>query len=59
MMTMKCFLCFEKNRFSILFYFQRMAYDGIGATGTMLDSLHLQLRDAELRRADAERAHQV
>lgn len=36
-----------------------MSYDGIGATSTMLDSLHLQLREAELRRADAERAHQV
>lgn len=38
---------------------QRMSYDGIGISDTMLDSLSLQLREAELRRAEAERAHQV
>lgn len=36
-----------------------MSYDGIGVSDTMLDSLSLQLREAELRRAEAERAHQV
>lgn len=36
-----------------------MSYDGIGVSDTMLDSLTLQLREAELRRTDAERAHQV
>lgn len=36
-----------------------MSYDGIGLSDTMLDSLNLQLREAELRRSEAERAHQV
>lgn len=36
-----------------------MSYDGIGATSTMLDSLNSQVREAELRRAEAERAHKV
>lgn len=36
-----------------------MSYDGLGLSDAMLDSLNLQLRDAELRRAEAERAHQV
>lgn len=35
------------------------AYDGLGLSDSMLDSLNLQLREAELRRAEAERAHQV
>lgn len=46
-----CFVLFVK--------FQRMSYDGIGVSDTMLDSLSMQLREAELRRAEAERAHQV
>lgn len=36
-----------------------MSYDGIGVSDTMLDSLALQLREAEFRRTEAERAHQV
>lgn len=36
-----------------------MSYDTLGVSDAMLDSLSLQLREAEARRADAERAHQV
>lgn len=44
-----------------------MSYDPLGGGGgaiggmsdAMLDSLSLQLREAEVRRAEAERAHQV
>lgn len=36
-----------------------MSYEALYASDTMLDSLSLQLREAELRRAEAERAHQV
>ena len=37
-----------------------MSYEGSSTkTNKMLDSLNLQLREAEKRRADAERAHQV
>lgn len=36
-----------------------MAYDGLGMTDTMYDSISLQLREAEYRRSEAERAHQV
>lgn len=37
-----------------------MSYEGSTTkTNKMLDSLNLQLREAEKRRADAERAHQV
>lgn len=36
-----------------------MSYDGIGVSDTMLDSLSLQLREAELKRTEADRAHQV
>lgn len=46
-------------RFAFVLSFQKMSYDGIGVSDTMLDSLSLQLREAELRRAEAERAHQV
>lgn len=36
-----------------------MSYDGLGVTDPTLDSLSLQLREAEVRRAEAVRAHQV
>lgn len=36
-----------------------MSYDPLGISDAMLDSLSLQLREAEVRRAEAERAHQV
>ena len=36
-----------------------MSYDTLGVSDAMLDSLSLQLREAEARRAEAERAHQV
>lgn len=36
-----------------------MSYDSLGVSDAMLDSLSLQLREAEARRAEAERAHQV
>lgn len=37
-----------------------MSYDPLGGVpDAMLDSLSMQLRDAEVRRAEAERAHQV
>lgn len=36
-----------------------MSYDALGVSDAMLDSLSLQLREAEARRAEAERAHQV
>ncbi|CAD7092747.1 unnamed protein product [Hermetia illucens] len=35
-----------------------MSYDALGVSDAMLDSLSLQLREAEARRAEAERAHQ-
>lgn len=40
-------------------FFQTMSYDPLGISDAMLDSLSLQLREAEVRRAEAERAHQV
>lgn len=36
-----------------------MSNDTLWVSDAMLDSLSLQLRDAEARRAEAERAHQV
>lgn len=36
-----------------------MSYDTLGLSDAMLDSLSLQLREAEARKYDAERAHQV
>lgn len=36
-----------------------MAYDGLGMTDITYDSISLQLREAEYRRSEAERAHQV
>jgi hypothetical protein len=36
-----------------------MSNDGLWVSDAMLDSLSHQLREAEARRADAERAHQV
>lgn len=36
-----------------------MSYDALGVSDAMLDSLSLQLREAEARKFDAERAHQV
>lgn len=39
---------------------ETMSYDPLGqVSDAMLDSLSMQLRDAEVRRAEAERAHQV
>lgn len=36
-----------------------MSNEALWMSDAMLDSLSLQLRDAESRRAEAERAHQV
>lgn len=36
-----------------------MSNEALWMSDAMLDSLSLQLRDAETRRAEAERAHQV
>lgn len=36
-----------------------MSYDALGVSDAMLDSLSIQLREAEVRKFDAERAHQV
>lgn len=36
-----------------------MSYDALGVSDAMLDSLSMQLREAEARKFDAERAHQV
>ena len=36
-----------------------MSNDALWVSDAMLDSLSMQLRDAEARRAEAERAHQV
>lgn len=38
---------------------QTMSNEALWMSDAMLDSLSLQLRDAETRRAEAERAHQV
>lgn len=43
----------------MIYFLQTMSYDGFGMTDTMYDSINLQLREAEFRRTEAERAHQV
>lgn len=49
-----------KTHFHYIPFHCRMSYEGSSTkTNRMLDSLNLQLREAEKRRADAERAHQV
>lgn len=47
------------SQLCILLEFADMSNDALWMSDAMLDSLSLQLRDAESRRAEAERAHQV